>query len=156
MADETDNWPARPNRRGWPRFAWPAFLLVAAAVCAGALLRSNWPHDSAVAWQANLEAAQVQAAAENRRIFIAFSAPGCPSCRRMDREVFSRREAAEALKDFIPVRLDMSKHRQAARRFGVYGAPTFLVLSPQGGVVASTMGGLSLKRFQGFVNRASS
>ena len=152
MTADLDNSPARADQPRRLRRAWPALLLTAG--CMAALFWANQSPDSPIPWQNDLHAAQAQAAAENRPVFLAFDSPGCGFCRRMDREVFSRPQAAQALNDFIPVRLDLARHHREARRFGVQAAPAFVVLSPLGEVRAATRGVLSLALFQRFLEEA--
>ncbi len=103
------------------------------------------------AWTTDLDAARERAAAENRAILVNFSGSDwCGWCIRLDREVFRQEAfqtfAAESLVlvliDFprgIPLPEDLAERNQdLARRYGVQGFPTILLMRADGTVVART------------------
>jgi len=143
--------PGPKTQRRWSAL-WPAVVLVAA--CMAAYVWANRPARSAVAWEADLDAARQKAAAESRPILVEFTADSCAACRMMDRDVFSQQEAAEAMGDFIPVRLEMNSHRAVAQEYGVTGMPTFLVFSPDGRLVTAQVGAVPLRYFLLFLDQA--
>ena len=142
---------ARSGRLG-RQSLWP--ILVLLAVCVAAFAWANRPVRSAVAWQHDFDAAKRQAAAEKRLLLVEFVSAGCGPCRAMDRDVFSKPEAADALDGFIPVRLDINTHRQLARDFGVNATPTLLVLSPDGKLVTANVGAVPMRYFLLFLDQA--
>ena len=131
---------------------WPVLVLLAA--CVAAFTWANRPVRSAVGWQYDLDAAKRQAAADNSLVLVTFVSDDCIACRVMDRDVFSRAEAAEALDGFIPVRLDVNAHQRLAGQFGVAAMPTLLVLAPDGELVTANVGAIPMPYFLLFLDQA--
>ena len=64
------------------------------------------------------------------------------------RQADARAEAvADALGDWIMVKIDVDKNDDLVERFGVNGYPTFFVLDPKGEVIAALPGALPAESF---------
>jgi thioredoxin-related protein len=58
---------------------------------------------------------------------------GCPHCGQLHRETHADPKVIQALNErFIPVRLEGRSHMDLVQKLGVRGAPTTLLLSPDG------------------------
>lgn len=102
-------------------------------------------------WMTDYDAAQKQAAAQDKYVLMNFSGSDwCGWCIKLDEEVFAQDEfIAYAQDNLILVSVDFpnstpqSAEQKAANqalveRFGVQGFPTVLILNPQGEVVERT------------------
>jgi len=107
-------------------------------------------------WETDLVAAQQRAAIDGRCLLIEFWLPGCTYCRIMEAEVLPDDRVHQALAEWIPVRLDMTRERELANRYRVTGAPTFVALSPGGEAIGRIEGYQPPERFAEFLNRARS
>ncbi len=97
---------------------------------------------AAVYWRDNLDTALEEAAQQKHPVLLELYLEGCPHCQRLDRETYADQEVAKALNThFIPVHLEGRHHMDIVQRFSVTGAPTTLILSPEG---------KELHRFAGF------
>ncbi len=103
------------------------------------------------AWLTDLEAAQAKAKAENKSILVDFTGSDwCGWCIKLDEEVFSQadfKEYAEA--ELVLVEIDFprkkqisdelsAKNEELAKKYGVRGFPTILLLSPDGEILGRT------------------
>lgn len=131
----------------------PLFLVAGALALFGVL---NRPTDGLDGWSTDFEAARNEATATNRPLLVAFSMYQCGPCAAMDRNVLPAQPVQEALKDFVPVYLDVDKNLEVARQFGVYSTPTYTVLDGHGQVMARTMGYHSVEEFVDFLGKALS
>ncbi len=102
-------------------------------------------------WQTDFDAAQKQAAAEEKPLLLNFSGSDwCGWCIKLDKEVFSKEEfQSYADSDLVLVELDFPRrkpqsdelkeqNRALAEKYGVRGFPTILLLSPDGELIAQT------------------
>jgi uncharacterized protein YyaL (SSP411 family) len=93
-------------------------------------------------WRDNWNSALEEAQKVNRRILLELYMDGCPHCARLHNETHGDAEVAQTLNStYVPVRLEGRKHMEIVKQFNVTGAPTTLVLTPDG---------KELHRFPGF------
>jgi hypothetical protein len=67
--------------------------------------------------------------------------------------VYAQAEAAEALADFVPVRLEAEAHQPLVQKLGVGGLPAFLIIAPSGDILFSNMGAIPLDNFVSIVKQ---
>lgn len=82
-----------------------------------------------------LDEAKAKAAKEGKLVLADYSAIWCPSCRRLDEEVFTHQMVAASInEDFIYTRLDYDSAEGAefAKTHGLVGFPRVLVLDTKG------------------------
>lgn len=82
----------------------------------------------------NLSAGLTQAAAENKKVLVDFGAPWCPSCVRMETEVFGEEVFQTAAKDFIKVAINVDKAsmKELSKKYTIHAIPTVLILNAKG------------------------
>ncbi len=98
--------------------------------------------EAVVYWRDSWNAALAEAKQANRPLVLELYMEGCPHCQRLHRETHADQAVAAALNTrFIPVRLEGRGHMDIVKQFNVSGAPTTLILSPEG---------KELHRFAGF------
>ncbi len=108
-------------------------LCLTTSVCRG---------NSAIQWQPTLDRAKILAAHSNRLVLIHFWGNGCRPCEWMDREVFSRPEVAQAIdRGFVAVKINRDQSPGDARQFGIAAVPADVIITPQGQVLGSYVGG---------------
>lgn len=103
------------------------------------------------AWMTDFEAAKAKAKAENKPMLLDFTGSDwCGWCIKLDKEVFSKdafKEYADA--SLVLVELDfprkneqseelVAQNKALAKKYGIRGYPTIIVLSPQGELVEKT------------------
>lgn len=65
----------------------------------------------------------------------------CGWCKKLDRETYSDRRVREALREFVPIKVNAEKGgRSVAEKYGVHGFPTILFVAADGRVVRKVQG----------------
>lgn len=119
-------------------------LLAAAVMCFGALGLTSARADEAP-WKTSFAEAVAEASQQNKQILLNFTGSDwCPWCVKMDQEVLSQKQFSEfASKNFILVKLDFPRHKklspdekaqndQLAKKYGIQGFPTFVLVDSSG------------------------
>ncbi len=83
-------------------------------------------------WVTDFDAALQTAATEGKSVLLAFTSPGCPPCESMKRTVLVAPRVTATIREMVPVSVDTSLRPDLARRFGIPGTPTYIVLSADG------------------------
>ncbi len=102
-------------------------------------------------WETTYDQALTKAAASNENVLIAFYMNGCGYCDAMDRTVLNQPAVRSSLEQFVPVRINMEQAREVANRYGVMGAPTFAVVTPNGAMLDMAVGYQPEEEFIGFL-----
>jgi len=152
MSDTDNTVKSSPPQTGERKWLFWAVMLVALAAI---VIYNNRPiPPSAVEWVEDFEAAKARAAESNKLLLIDFYATWCYACKTMDRGVFPREDVAEALGNWVAVKIDVDKQRQIARDFRIEVLPTLVVLSPQGEPLARISEAMDARGFIDWIARA--
>ncbi len=133
------------NRKGVPRAPLApllAALLLAASACGGREGAAPAAPGIKVAFASlNFDAALGRARAENRIVMVDVYTDWCGWCKKLDAETYADARVADALKDFIAIKVNAEKGGEAvAQRYGVDGFPTILFVSGSGQIVKKVEG----------------
>jgi protein disulfide-isomerase len=106
-----------------------------------------------LSWQTDFAQASQQAAQEHKYILLDFTGSDwCPWCIKMDKEVFNQSQFSDfALKNLVLVKLDFprktaqspaekSQNEDLAKKFGIEGFPTYVLLDSSGKEVRRQVG----------------
>ncbi len=86
-----------------------------------------------VYWRDSWNGALKEAKEAKKPLVLEFYMEGCSHCARLHRETHSDQTVAKTLNTkFIPVRLEGRQHMDIVKKFNVTGAPTTIILSPDG------------------------
>lgn len=85
-----------------------------------------------ISWGADYEKAVEQARGVGKPLMVDVSTSWCSACKRLDADVFSRADVAEASKAFVCVRVDGDKRADLVKKFKVSGYPTVVFLGQDG------------------------
>lgn len=103
-----------------------------------------------IAWfDGTPEQAFARARADNRPVFLYWSASWCPPCHELKAHVFSRPEVIERARAFVAVYVDGDQDgaQKLGERFHVLGYPTAVVLRPDGTEITRVGGGMDLEAY---------
>ncbi len=137
------------SRRAERTQRWGPTLLVAATLAFYFFLTR--PAPAPAGWGDDYQAALKDASTSQRHVVIAFYSEGCPPCAAMDRTVLGTAEVQEALAGYLPVRLDVNRHREPASRYRVFATPTFVIADEAGRPLAQRQGYQSVAEFVAFL-----
>ena len=87
----------------------------------------------------SLEEAQALAAKENKLVLADMSAIWCPSCRKLDKEVFSDDGMKAAIGErfvFARIEYESDAGKDFMAEYAIRGFPTILALKPDGSLVS--------------------
>lgn len=149
MNEFVDQSVSRPPVR---RPRWGTVVLTLAVV--GLYLLATRPVPPPEGWGTDYAAAVTEAEGTNRKILVAFHMPGCPPCTVMERTVFNQEAIKQGLEDYVPVRVDATRHPELAGRFGAYATPTYAVVDSRGRLLAKCEGLQTVEQFLTFLQRA--
>jgi YHS domain-containing protein/thiol-disulfide isomerase/thioredoxin len=139
----------RPARAGYPLLAIVGLVqLLAAQDARGSDTRG-------VAWRTDLGAAQAESKARNLPLWIQFTGPWCPNCRRMDRGAFVHPPIVQAGVDqFIPLKLRSDEYEGLAVSLGLTVLPSTVIVKPTGEVIDKWEGFGEPAEFLAFLDHA--
>ena len=98
-------------------------------------------------WLSDLAQAKEKARTENKRLLIDVWAEWCAACRELDEKTFSRTDVQESLRDYILVKVDLTRKNVSSeslrQELAIIGMPTIIFLDS---------GGKETGRFSGFLD----
>lgn len=116
------------GRRSW--VLWAILLILLALVYFNS--RRTESVASAVPWDNDLQAALDKARQSHRPILLKFHAVWCAPCQAMEREVYTRKDVADALSHWIAVGIDGDEQPRLINRYNVNAYPTLVMLDATG------------------------
>ena len=132
---------------------WQPIALLAGVF--GLYLLSIRPAVPPEGWATDFDQAVIEAKETGKNLLVAFNLHGCPPCAMMDRQVLPEPRVRAAIASFVPVRVDLDRQPQIARRFNVYAGPTYAVMTADGTVLSQCMGFQPVEQFLAFLDQAS-
>ena len=122
---------------------------------AGLYLATNRTAPPWEGWGTDYALAMRTAATSKANVLVGFYMDGCAYCDAMDRDVLNQPAVETAMESYIPVRVDIVRHRELAGRLGAVGAPTYAALAADGTVLGMTVGYQPAETFIKFLQRAA-
>jgi len=120
------------------------FIFILALAAAGFFTVRHFAYSKgAVPWRYDLDGAKVEAGREKKPLLVYFTADWCGPCQHMKSTTWADARVAEALKDYIPVQIDVDDQPNIARTFGVRGIPRVQVMTADGTLGQSLTGAVS-------------
>ncbi len=91
---------------------------------------------SLIEWRTDIDKAFAEAKEKNLPIMVDFSAEWCAACHEIDKHVFHDPKFLEAIKHYIPLRLDVTaenaENEAKLKKFKVYSLPSIVFVKPEG------------------------
>jgi thiol-disulfide isomerase/thioredoxin len=97
----------------------------------------------------DVDAAFAAAKAQQKPLFLYWSAEWCPPCAQIKSTILNRREFQERSRLFVPVYLDgdTPSAQKQGERFGVVGYPTMILFRPDGTEITRLPGSVGVERY---------
>ena len=86
----------------------------------------------AVQWVETYEQAVTQGKQQRKPVMVDVMASWCGSCKKLDRDVWTREDVGKLSRGFVAVKVDGDKRPDVKSKHTVSGYPTTLFLSPEG------------------------
>ena len=118
---------------------WGLFFILLAVTTVSLLVRASRP-DEIIPWRPGYAAALDEARAGNKRTLVYFTASWCGPCQNLKHTTWADKGVEAALRDFVPVKVDVDAERDLATKYHVDAVPTFVVLDPGGASVGQWSG----------------
>ena len=106
-------------------------------------------------WHRSLEDALAEATKRDSLVVVDAYADWCRWCKVLDKNTLSSKKVHAELKSFALLKLNTEEDPALARRFGVRGLPTTLVLDKTGKVIAGKSGYLPPDAYIAFLKQAA-
>jgi YHS domain-containing protein/thiol-disulfide isomerase/thioredoxin len=120
--------PGQPTARSVGSFALCFLVLF------GAIARTSDASEGApetIAWRSEYNSAYFEAKDGKRLIWLQFTGPWCPNCRKMERESFPQAKIVERTREsFVPVKLRSDTNEDLAVQFNLTGLPATVIIDP--------------------------
>ncbi len=85
-----------------------------------------------ITWRSEYNSAYFEAKTAKRLLWIQFTGPWCPNCRRMEHDSFPQARIVEQAKaSFISVKLRSDENEDLAMKFNLTGLPATVVIDPE-------------------------
>jgi thiol-disulfide isomerase/thioredoxin len=123
----------------------------------GILLATTAVAGEAVPWSTDFRQAAEVAAKERKLLLLHFWSDDCPPCRRLEANVFPREDVATAISNsYVPVKVNVDRAPEMARRFQVSRWPTDVIITPTGQEVYRTVSPQEPARYIAMLGEAAS
>ena len=98
-------------------------------------------------WETSYAQAVAKAKDTHKDIFVFIEADDCPYCEQMKQEVLETKYIGNALKHFIPLKLDITSKDVKTHFPKAYVTPTNYFITPQGKILEEAVGALTEEFF---------
>jgi thiol:disulfide interchange protein len=126
--------------------AWVIFGVLVVVTAVSLLVKASRP-DEIIPWRPTYAGALEEARGSGKRTFVYFTAGWCVPCQKMKYTTWADKDVDAALRQFVPVKVDIDEHPELARQFGLDGVPTLIVLDGAGNPAKRVTGALPPPEF---------
>lgn len=124
----------------------PMLIILAALATVIVVSLALRPHER-VPWRQGFAAARAEARQTGKPMLVDFTADWCGYCQEMRRTTWSDVNVEQAVRDYVPVQVDVDREPSLAAQYHVSGLPHLVVLDPQGNVLKQIDGALPPDQF---------
>lgn len=117
------NKPLRP--------VWGIFLILCGVVAVSLIAKALRPKEI-VPWRTDFAAAKEEARREGKPVFAYFTASWCGPCQTMRHTTWADAGVEAALRDYVPVKIDVDRSPDLASDFRISAVPSFIVVGKDG------------------------
>ena len=118
---------------------WGLFAVLLAVVGANLVWKATRPAEI-IPWRASYPAALDEARSAHKPVFLYFTADWCGPCQSLKHTTWADKSVEAALRDYVPVKVDIDAHGDVATKYNVNSIPAYCVLDTGGNVVGNWVG----------------
>jgi thiol-disulfide isomerase/thioredoxin/YHS domain-containing protein len=113
-----------------------AMMATALLLCATLTLSAAPPANDGIKWTAEVDEALRLSQKYHVPVLLHFSSDNCPPCRLLEQRAFKSNDVIKAVHDdYIPVLVNVDKHREIAQKYKVEQWPTDILVNSDGQVI---------------------
>jgi thiol:disulfide interchange protein len=133
------------------RPVWFLFAVLCALVVIMVMSRWMAPQEI-IPWRADFAAAQRESAAASKPVLLYLTADWCGPCQELKHTTWADKSVEQALRSYVPVKVDVDQHADLAMRYGSNSIPRYVVLDKDGNIVKANEGVLDPREFIAWLN----
>jgi len=123
------------------RPVWGIFFILCGVVAVALTVKAMRPKEI-VPWRTDFALAGDESRRTGKPVFAYFTATWCGPCQTMVHTTWADKEVDAALRDYVPVKVDIDRDRDLAEKYAIRAVPTFIVLADDGSAKRQTDGAL--------------
>ena len=131
---------------------WVMFAVLCAVVAISLVTKSLRPKEI-VPWRDDFAAAGDEARRGGKPVFAYFTAVWCGPCQSLKHTTWADKDVETALRDYVPVKVDVDRRPDLAEQYNVRGVPAFFVLGDDGRPLRQADGALPPEAFLAWLKR---
>ena len=120
---------------------WAIFFVLLAVTTVSLVVR-NTRAPEIIPWRPAYAAALDEARTSGKRTLLYFTASWCGPCQEMKHTTWADKGVEAALRDYVPVKVDIDEHPDLARKYNVDGIPAYVLLDPGGNTLRTSSGAM--------------
>jgi len=124
------------------RSVWAIFAVLCAVVAIAIVVKALQPQEI-IPWRNDFVAATEESHRVGKPVFAYFTAIWCGPCQSMKHTTWAHPIVEEALRGYVPVKIDLDHNPDLAEKYNVRAVPAFAVLGDDGKALKQTDGALS-------------
>lgn len=132
---------------------WGLFAVLLAVVAVNLVWKATRPKEI-IPWRANYAAALDEGRSSKKPVFIYFTADWCGPCQSLKHTTWADKSVEAALRDYVPVKVDVDEQASVATKYNVSSIPAYFVLDASGSVVGNWSGASPPAEFVDELKRA--
>jgi thioredoxin-like negative regulator of GroEL len=123
------------------RPVWGIFAILCAVVAIATIAKALRPNEI-IPWRTDFAAATEEARRDGKPVLAYFTATWCGPCRTLSHTTWADTRVDDALRAYVPVKIDIDRRRDLAEAYGIRAVPTFAVLGSNDRPLRQTDGAL--------------
>lgn len=106
---------------------WGIFLILCGVVAVSMIAKAMRPKEI-IPWRTDFAAAKDEARRDDKPVFAYFTASWCGPCQAMRHTTWADASVDAALRDYVPVKIDVDRNPDLASAYRISAVPSFVVL----------------------------